>query len=140
MALMDQPTDRHGCWPDSPWQPSATHSDDLDEVLARLSGWPSETPDTRCSSWPKGCERLMTSTPWRPMCARPSNDAVSSSMMRTSSAPWLDEDGIGYDPQSLAVALRQLEELGRIVRPVQEWSSVPRSPGVYVPPRIYNGP
>jgi hypothetical protein len=53
---------------------------------------------------------------------------------------WLDEDGIDYDPQSLAVALRQLEELGRIVRPVQEWSSVPRSPGVYVPPRVYNGP
>ena len=53
---------------------------------------------------------------------------------------WLDEDGIGYDLRSLAVALRQLEELGRIVRPVQEWSSVPRSPGVYVPPRIYNGP
>jgi hypothetical protein len=53
---------------------------------------------------------------------------------------WLDEDGIGYDLRSLAVALRQLEELGRITRPVQEWSSVPRSPGVYVPPRIYNGP
>ena len=53
---------------------------------------------------------------------------------------WLDEDGIGYDPQSLAVALRQLEELGRIVRPVQEWSSAPRSPGAYVPPPIYNGP
>ena len=53
---------------------------------------------------------------------------------------WLEEDGIGYDLRSLAVALRQLEELGRITRPMQEWSSVPRSPGVYVPPRIYNGP
>ena len=70
-------------------------------------------------------------------------------MLRTSSAlgwtedqlrSWLDEDWIGYDLRSLTVALRQLEELGRIVRPVQEWSFVPRSPGVYVPPRIDNGP
>ena len=42
---------------------------------------------------------------------------------------YLDEDGIGYDPHSLAVALRQLEEIGRIARPVLDRSSVPRSPG-----------
>jgi hypothetical protein len=29
---------------------------------------------------------------------------------------WLDEDRVRYDPQSFAVALRQLEELGRIRR------------------------
>jgi hypothetical protein len=51
---------------------------------------------------------------------------------------YLDEDGIAYTSESLAVALRQLEELGRIRRPVQEFG-LP-TPGIYVPPRIYNGP
>jgi hypothetical protein len=34
---------------------------------------------------------------------------------------WLDEDGVSHTSESLTVALRQLGEIGRIKRPVQEW-------------------
>ena len=52
---------------------------------------------------------------------------------------WLTEDGAHFDPDSLSVALRQLERLGRIKRPIVEHSraDVPL-PGVYVEPRVYS--
>ena len=50
---------------------------------------------------------------------------------------WLDEDGVSYSSHCLAVALRQLEHLGRINRPVQEFG-LP-TPGIYVSPRIFTG-
>ena len=49
---------------------------------------------------------------------------------------WLDEGGVSYTSESLTAALRQLGEIGRINRPVQEWG-LPR-PGIYVEPRIFS--
>jgi hypothetical protein len=52
---------------------------------------------------------------------------------------WLTEDGVRFTPESLAVALRQLEHSGRIKRDVAEhfWSSQPVG-GWYMPPHIYD--
>ena len=52
----------------------------------------------------------------------------------------LDADRVRYDPQSLAVALRQLEGLGRIRRlRVDDFGPDWKVPGVYVEPRIITG-
>ena len=53
---------------------------------------------------------------------------------------WLDEDGVRWTEQSLAVALRQLEGLGRIVRNrVDQFDPDSMLPGVYAEPRIIAG-
>jgi hypothetical protein len=50
---------------------------------------------------------------------------------------WLDEAGITYDEKSFNMALRQLEQLGRVKRPRQDhWNENAPLPGVYVPPRV----
>ena len=50
---------------------------------------------------------------------------------------YLDGDGVTYTPESLAVALRQLEGLGRIVRNrVDQFDPDSMLPGVYAEPRI----
>jgi hypothetical protein len=52
---------------------------------------------------------------------------------------WLEEDGVRFDSDSLSAALRQLQQLGRIKRPIVEhsWADLPL-PGVYVEPRVYS--
>ena len=51
---------------------------------------------------------------------------------------WLDEDRVSYDSHSLAVALDQLEQIGRLKRPREDqWRSDGPLPGLYVEPRIY---
>jgi hypothetical protein len=53
---------------------------------------------------------------------------------------YLDEDGVRYDAQSFAVALRQLEDLGRIRRlRVDDFGPDWKVPGVYVEPRVFTG-
>jgi hypothetical protein len=51
---------------------------------------------------------------------------------------WLDEDAVRYPSESLAVALRQLEHLGRMQRlRVDQFDPDWSLPGVYVEPRIF---
>ena len=53
---------------------------------------------------------------------------------------WLDDDGVRFDSQSFAVALRQLEGLGRIRRlRVDDFGPDWKVPGLYVEPRIVTG-
>ena len=53
---------------------------------------------------------------------------------------YLDEDKVDYTLESLAVALRQLELLGRVRRVrVDQFDPDWALPGVYVPPRIRSG-
>jgi hypothetical protein len=52
---------------------------------------------------------------------------------------WLDADKVSYDSDSLAVALQQLESIGRLRRPrADQWNSDQPLPGMYVEPRISN--
>ena len=52
-------------------------------------------------------------------------------------AAWLDEDQVHWTAQSLAVALRQLEGLGRVRRlRVDQFDPDWALPGVYVEPRV----
>jgi hypothetical protein len=52
---------------------------------------------------------------------------------------WLDEDQVQYAVKSLAVALRQLEHLGRIRRlRVDQFDPDWSLPGVYVEPTIFS--
>jgi dTDP-4-amino-4,6-dideoxygalactose transaminase len=53
---------------------------------------------------------------------------------------WLDEDGIAYTERSLAMALAQLEQIGRIKRPrADRWNTADRDlPGFWIPPKIFN--
>jgi hypothetical protein len=50
---------------------------------------------------------------------------------------WLDHAGIGYDERPFVMALRQLEEIGRVRRPRQDhWRDDLPLPGTWVPPRV----
>jgi hypothetical protein len=51
---------------------------------------------------------------------------------------WLDETGIAYDERTFTMALRQLEELGRVRRPRQDhWRDDLPLPGVWVPSGVH---
>jgi hypothetical protein len=53
---------------------------------------------------------------------------------------WLDEDQVQWTEQSLAVALRQLEGLGRVRRlRLDQFDPDWALPGVYVEPRVVTG-
>jgi hypothetical protein len=51
---------------------------------------------------------------------------------------WLDHAGIEYDDRPFVMALRQLEEIGRVRRPRQDhWIENAPLPGFWVPPRVH---
>jgi hypothetical protein len=51
---------------------------------------------------------------------------------------WLDHAGIEYDDRPFVMALRQLEESGRVRRPRQDhWDSGRPLPGTWVPPGVH---
>jgi hypothetical protein len=51
---------------------------------------------------------------------------------------WLDEAGIEYDDRPFVMALRQLEEIGRLRRPRQDhWNEDRPLPGTWIPARVY---
>jgi len=50
---------------------------------------------------------------------------------------WLDEAGIEYEDRAFSMALRQLEDTGRVMRPRQDhWNEDAPLPGTYVPARL----